>query len=162
MEKLSSSKFQVKNEKFCKEVEKLNIPEWVRPTPFLTVDGIIKIFNPSFSGIVLIKRKNPPFGFALPGGFVDYGEKVEVALKREMKEETRLDIEIEKLLGIYSNPNRDPRLHTASAVFICKAHSLPQAEDDAKEAIVFKLEEIPWNEIVFDHKEILEDFLNLK
>ena len=145
--------------RICEEAKKLNIPNWVRPTPFLTVDGIIKIFNPNFRGIVLIKRKNPPLGFALPGGFVDYGEKVEDALKREMKEETNLDIEIERLLGIYSNPKRDPRLHTASAVFICRASSFPKAGDDAKEAFVFKLEEIPWDRLVFDHKKILEDFL---
>ncbi len=136
------------------------IPEWVKPTPFLTVDGIIKIFNPNFSGIVLIKRKNPPFGFALPGGFVDYGESVEEALIREMKEETNLNVKIQRLLGIYSNPTRDPRLHTASAVFVCKANELPKAGDDAKETFVVKLEEIPWNELVFDHAKILEDFLN--
>ena len=146
--------------RICEEAKKLNIPEWVRPTPFLTVDGIIKIFNPTFSGIVLIKRKNPPFGFALPGGFVDYGERVEEALIREMKEETNLDVKIQRLLGIYSNPNRDPRLHTASAVFVCKANELPKAGDDAKDVIIFKLEEIPWNELVFDHRKILEDFLH--
>ncbi len=150
----------MENRKFCEEAKKLNIPEWVRPTPFLTVDGIIKIFNPTFSGIVLIKRKNPPFGYALPGGFVDYGERVENALKREMKEETNLDVKITKLQGIYSNPNRDPRLHTASAVFVCEANELPKAGDDAKETFVFKLEEIPWDELVFDHKEILENFIN--
>ena len=145
--------------KICEEAKKLNIPKWVRPTPFLTVDGIIKIFNPNFSGIVLIKRKNPPFGFALPGGFVDYGERVEEALIREMKEETNLNVNIEKLQGIYSDPNRDPRLHTSSAVFVCKANELPRAGDDAKEAFVFKLEEIPWDKLVFDHKKILEDFI---
>ncbi|WP_457559841.1 NUDIX domain-containing protein [Caminibacter sp.] len=151
----------MKNEKLriCKEAKKLNIPEWVRPTPFLTVDGIIKIFNPEFIGIVLIKRKNPPLGYALPGGFVDYGEKVEEALKREMKEETNLDVTIEKLLGIYSNPKRDPRLHTASAVFVCHANTLPKAGDDAKEVEIVKLEEIPWSELVFDHVEILRNFL---
>ncbi len=149
----------MENVKLCEEAKKLNIPEWVRPTPFLTVDGIIKIFNPNFSGIVLIKRKNPPFGFALPGGFVDYGERVEEALIREMKEETNLNVNIEKLQGIYSDPNRDPRLHTSSAVFVCKANELPRAGDDAKEAFVFKLEEIPWDELVFDHRKILEDFI---
>ncbi len=149
----------MENVKLCEEAKKLNIPEWVRPTPFLTVDGIIKIFNPNFSGIVLIKRKNPPFGFALPGGFVDYGERVEEALIREMKEETNLNVNIEKLQGIYSDPNRDPRLHTSSAVFVCHANTLPKAGDDAKEAFVFKLEEIPWDELVFDHKQILEDFI---
>ncbi|GAB6045125.1 NUDIX hydrolase [Caminibacter profundus] len=145
--------------KICEEAKKLKIPEWIRPTPFLTVDGIIKIFNPTFSGIVLIKRKNPPFGYALPGGFVDYGESAEEALIREMKEETNLDIKIEKLLGVYSNPNRDPRVHTASCVFICKASKLPRAGDDAKEVMLIKLEDIPWNKLVFDHRKILEDFL---
>ncbi|WP_456488818.1 NUDIX domain-containing protein [Caminibacter pacificus] len=145
--------------KLCDEAKKLNIPEWVRPTPFLTVDGIIKIFNPDFKGIVLIKRKNPPLGYALPGGFVDYGEKVETALIREMKEETNLDVKIEKILGVYSDPNRDPRMHTASIVFVCHAFDYPKAGDDAKETFVFKLEDIPWDELVFDHKKILEDFI---
>jgi 8-oxo-dGTP diphosphatase len=145
--------------KICEEAKKLKIPEWVKPTPLLTVDGIIKIFNPDFQGIVLIKRKNPPLGYALPGGFVDYGEKVEDALIREMKEETNLDVKIEKLLGIYSNPKRDPRMHTASAVFVCRAEDLPKAGDDAKETMLIKLEEIPWNKLVFDHAQILKDFL---
>ena len=145
--------------KVCEELKKLNIPHWVKPTPFLTVDGIIKIFNPDFKGIVLIKRKNPPLGFALPGGFVDYGEMVEDALKREMKEETNLDVEIERLLGIYSNPSRDPRLHTTSAVFVCRAFDIPQAGDDAKESIIFKLEDIPFDNLVFDHSQIIKDFI---
>jgi len=87
---------------------------WPPITPYLTVDGVVKIFTPKFQGIVLIKRKNPPLGFALPGGFVDRGESVEDALRREMKEEINLDIKIEKFLGVYSDPSRDPRLHTAS------------------------------------------------
>jgi len=133
---------------------------WPPKTPYLTVDGIVKIFNPDFRGIVLIKRKNPPLGFALPGGFVDIGEKVEDALKREMKEEINLDVDIDELLGVYSDPNRDPRLHTASCVFVCSANNLPKAGDDAKEAFVVKLEEIPWDKMVFDHAEILRDFLS--
>ena len=145
----------------CKDFEKLNIPHWIKPTPFLTVDGIIKIFNPDFKGIVLIKRKNPPLGYALPGGFVDYGESVENALIREMKEETNLDVKIEKLLNIYSSPNRDPRMHTTSAVFICSADELPKAGDDAKECFVFKLEEIPFKKLVFDHSQILSDFIKM-
>ena len=132
---------------------------WHPETPYLTVDGIVKIFNPEFKGIVLIKRKNPPLGFALPGGFVDRGERVEDALRREMKEEINLNVKIDKLLGVYSDPNRDPRLHTVSCVFICSACDLPKAGDDAKEAFIIKLEDIPWNELVFDHANILRDFL---
>ena len=152
----------MKNKKFkiCEEFEKLNIPKWVKLTPFLTVDGIIRIFNPEFKGIVLIKRKNPPLGYALPGGFVDYGESVEDALIREMKEEVNLDVEIVKLLGIYSNPNRDKRLHTVSSVFVCNAYKEPIAGDDAKEAFIFKLEEIPFEKLVFDHADILRDYLH--
>jgi len=132
---------------------------WKPDTPYLTVDGIIKIYNPQFQGIVLIKRKNPPLGFALPGGFVDNGEKVEEALKREMGEEINLDVNIEKLSGVYSDPKRDPRFHTVSCVFVCSANGYPRAGDDAKEAFVVKLEEIPWEKLVFDHAKILEDFL---
>ena len=132
---------------------------WPPLTPYLTVDGIVKVFNPEFAGIVLIKRKNPPLGFALPGGFVDRGESVEDALIREMKEEINLEVKIEKLLGVYSNPHRDSRLHTASCVFVCSVKDLPKAGDDAKEAFVVKLEEIPWDKMAFDHADILRDFL---
>jgi 8-oxo-dGTP diphosphatase len=132
---------------------------WPPETPYLTVDGIVKVFLPDFKGIVLIKRKNPPLGYALPGGFVDRGETVEEALVREMKEEINLDVKIEKLLGVYSDPNRDPRLHTASCVYVCSAEQMPEAGDDAKEAFVCKLEDIPWDELVFDHAEILRDYL---
>lgn len=130
-------------------------------TPHLSVDGIIKLYNNNvFQGIVLIKRVNPPLGLALPGGFVDIGESVEDALIREMKEETNLDVKIQSLLGIYSNPKRDPRFHTASAVYICKAKGTPKAGDDAKSVYIYKLDEIPFDKLVFDHAEILKDFLN--
>lgn len=130
-------------------------------TPFVAVDGIIKFFdeNDNFQGIVLIERKNPPLGLALPGGFVDIGESVEEALKREMKEEVSLDVEIIKLFNVYSKPDRDPRFHTVSIVFICKACGIPKAQDDAKEVKVYKLEEIPFDKLVFDHAKILKDFL---
>ena len=104
-------------------------------TPFLAVDGIIKLYdqNENFKGIVLIERLNKPFGIAIPGGFVDIGETVENAVIREMKEETSLDIAIESLLGVYSDPKRDERFHTVSVVYVCKAYGNPKAQDDAKE-----------------------------
>ena len=130
-------------------------------TPFLAVDGIIKLYdeNENFQGIVLIERLNRPLGVAIPGGFVDIGETVENAVVREMKEETTLDITIESLLGVYSDPARDERFHTASIVYICKAYGTPKAADDAKEVYVYKIDEIPLEKLVFDHKKIILDFL---
>ena len=130
-------------------------------TPFVAVDGIVQLFdeNENFKGIVLIERKNPPYGLAIPGGFVDIGESTEEALKREMKEEISLDVEITGLLGVYSDPDRDPRFHTVSIVYICKAYGNPVASDDAKKVFVYKLEEIPFDKLVFDHSKILKDFI---
>ena len=129
-------------------------------TPFVAVDGIIKIFDGErFEGIVLIERKNPPHGVALPGGFVEIGERVEDALVREMKEETTLDVHIERVHGIYSDPNRDPRFHTVSITFLCHATGVPRGADDAKKAMIYPLERIPWEKLVFDHPKILKDFL---
>ena len=132
-------------------------------TPYLAVDGIVKVFDErgNFKGIVLIKRKNPPVGYALPGGFVEVGETVEEAVIREMKEAVGLDFQIERILGVFSKPDRDPRFHTVSIVFVGKAIGTPEAGSDAKEAMVFKLEEIPWDKLVFDHKEILKKFLGI-
>ena len=130
-------------------------------TPYLAVDGIIKLYDEkeNFKGIVLIERLNIPLGIAIPGGFVDIGETVENAVVREMKEETTLDITIESFLGVYSDPSRDERFHTASIVYICKAYGKPIAQDDAKEVYVYKLDELPLNKLVFDHKQIILDFL---
>jgi O-acetyl-ADP-ribose deacetylase (regulator of RNase III)/ADP-ribose pyrophosphatase YjhB (NUDIX family) len=126
--------------------------------PFTTVDAIIEIND----GIILIQRSNPPFGFALPGGFVDYGESLEEAVIREAKEETDLDLEDLKQFHTYSEPGRDPRFHTIATVFIAKAKGRPKAGDDAADLKVVKLTEIPKLEFAFDHKKILEDYLKYK
>ena len=129
-------------------------------TPYLTVDGIVEIYlKEALAGIVLIERKNPPFGTALPGGFVDIGECVEDALKREMREEIGLNVTIERLLGIYSDPSRDPRFHTVSAVYVATATSLPIAGDDAASARVVPIDELLTCKYAFDHKKIVEDYL---
>ncbi|ACO04312.1 MAG TPA: NUDIX hydrolase [Persephonella sp.] len=130
-------------------------------TPFVAVDGIIQLFDSEdrFRGIVLIERKNPPLGLAIPGGFVDVGERVEDALIREMKEETDLDVEIVRLLGVYSDPDRDPRFHTVSITYVCKAYGEPKAQSDAKDVKIFRLEDIPFDKLVFDHAKILKDYL---
>ena len=130
-------------------------------TPFVAVDGIVMLYDrdENFKGIVLIERKNPPFGIALPGGFVDIGESCETAVVREMREEISLDVQIIKLLGIYSDPKRDPRFHTVSAVYICKAYGEPKAADDAKKSFVYPVDEIPMEKLVFDHEKIVKDFI---
>ena len=137
---------------------------WKPQTPYLTTDGIVEIYNDSekLLWIVLIQRKNTPIGLALPGGFVDIGESIETAVVREMKEEISLDVEIKELFGVYSNPDRDKRFHTASVVYICKAYGLPVGADDAKEAMIVKLEDLELNQLVFDHGKILQDYLNRK
>jgi ADP-ribose pyrophosphatase YjhB (NUDIX family) len=126
--------------------------------PFTTVDAIIEISG----GIVLIQRSNPPFGWALPGGFVDYGESLEEAVKREAKEETGLELEDLKQFHTYSQPGRDPRFHTIGTVFIAKAKGKPKAGDDAAGLKVVKLSEIRNLEFAFDHKQILQDYLQYK
>ncbi len=125
--------------------------------PYVTVDAIIEIGE----GIVLIKRKNPPFGWALPGGFVDYGESLEESVCREAREETGLEINLVRQFHTYSDPKRDSRFCTISTVFISTASGQPVAADDAKEAGVFKRENLP-DEIAFDHREILEDYFSAK
>jgi 8-oxo-dGTP diphosphatase len=131
-------------------------------TPYLTVDGIIEIYKDDlYQGIVLIERGYEPFGFALPGGFVDVGESVETALKREMKEETTLEVSELKLLNIYSDPTRDRRFHTVSAVYICRASGIPHGEDDAKSAMIVNPHELDLASLCFDHAKIIEDYLTI-
>ncbi len=122
--------------------------------PIPTVDIIIEIES---KGIILIKRKNPPFGWAIPGGFVDYGESLEKAAIREAKEETNLDVKLIKQFHTYSNPKRDPRHHSISTVYIAKGKGKPKAKDDALEIGIFNESNLP-DEIAFDHRLILNDY----
>ena len=123
--------------------------------PLPTVDIIIEIND----GIVLIERRNEPFGWALPGGFVDYGESLEAAAVREAREETSLEISDLRLLGCYSDPGRDQRMHTISTVYIAKAHGIPRAADDAVNSAVYKLDSLP-ERLCFDHENIIADYAN--
>jgi len=124
-----------------------------RKTPASTVDIIIRYMD----GIILIKRKNPPEGWALPGGFIDYGETLEAAAVREAKEETGLQIKLIRQFHSYSAPERDPRQHTISTVFIAEASGKATAGDDAVALGTFFKGRLPDN-IAFDHKQILEDY----
>ncbi len=121
--------------------------------PFPTADLIIE-YN---KGIVLIKRKNPPEGWALPGGFVEYGESLEAAAVREAKEETGLDVELLRQFHAYSDPKRDPRHHTITIVFLATAKGNAVAGDDAKEIGVFSKDTLP-EQIAFDHRDIINDY----
>jgi ADP-ribose pyrophosphatase YjhB (NUDIX family) len=130
--------------------------------PIPTVDIIIEIKrDDEKKGIILIERKNPPYGWAIPGGFVDYGETLEGAAVREAKEETSLDIQLEFQMHTYSDPRRDPRKHTISTVFIASAEGIPVAQDDAKEIGIFTEEEITFS-LTFDHRQILDDYFEFR
>jgi ADP-ribose pyrophosphatase YjhB (NUDIX family) len=122
-------------------------------TPLLTVDIIIRYKG----GIVLIERKNPPPGWALPGGFVEVNESLEEAAIREAKEETSLDVKLIEQFHAYSKPGRDPRFHTVSIVFIGDGEGMFKGKDDAREAGVFGEDSLP-EQIAFDHREILTDY----
>ncbi len=122
--------------------------------PVPTVDVIIELEG---KRVILIKRKNPPYGWAIPGGFVDYGESLEEAAVREAKEETHLDVELVRQFHTYSDPNRDPRYHTISIVYIAKGKGTPQADDDALEIGIFSESDLP-GKIAFDHRSILSAY----
>ena len=130
-------------------------------TPLLTVDIIIELTDQPGSPVVLIERRNPPYGWALPGGFVDRGETLEAAAIREAKEETCLDVDLLHHLGNYSDPQRDKRFHTVSSVYIAHAQGTPQAADDAINLKTYTLEQIP-AQLAFDHDRILRDYVHFK
>lgn len=125
--------------------------------PLPTVDIIIELNN----GILLIERKNPPHGWALPGGFVDYGEKLEDAARREALEETALAVTNLRLVGCYSEPGRDERMHTISTVYAATAEGIPKAADDAANLAVYALDNIP-GQLCFDHSDIIRDYIRMK
>jgi 8-oxo-dGTP diphosphatase len=125
--------------------------------PVPTVDIIIELIDRPQRPIVLIERQNPPYGWALPGGFVDYGESVETAAQREAAEETGLSVSLIEQFQVYSDPNRDPRQHTLSVVFLATAKGDPQAQDDAKALGIFELWQLP-QPLCFDHERILQEY----
>ncbi|MDH5300407.1 MAG: NUDIX hydrolase [Gammaproteobacteria bacterium] len=130
-------------------------------TPALSVDIIIELRDRPDRPIVLIERKYPPPGWAIPGGFVDIGETVEHAAVREAQEETNLTVTLTQLLGVYSDPRRDPRGHTVSAVYVAEAVGEPTAQDDARHLAVFAMDELP-SLLAFDHSQILQDYLHFR
>lgn len=127
-------------------------------TPSIAADTIIELNDFPGRPIVLIERAFPPFGWAIPGGFVDVGERIEDAAIREAKEEVNLDVELIALLGIYSDPSRDNRGHTVTAVYVASASGKPVAADDAKNCQVFEVNELP-ELLAFDHALVLKDYM---
>jgi ADP-ribose pyrophosphatase YjhB (NUDIX family) len=125
--------------------------------PLVTVDIIIEID----AGIILVERKNRPYGWALPGGFTDYGESLETSAVREAKEETSLDVQLVEQFHTYSDPERDPRHHTITTVFIAQGFGIPAPADDAKNIGLFTSKVLP-KPIVFDHQKIIDDYFRYK
>ncbi|ABK43054.1 NUDIX hydrolase [Magnetococcus marinus MC-1] len=131
---------------------------WSPETPFLAVDILIELVDRPGRPVVLIERVNPPHGWAIPGGFVDRGERAEQAAVREAQEETCLDVTLTGLLGVYSDPKRDARLHTCSLVYMAEATGQPRAADDAKNVRLVD-PAAPGVALAFDHGLILRDLV---
>lgn len=132
----------------------------VHKAPILTTTAIIEIYQEGdFKGIVLIERGKAPFGKAIPGGKVEYGETVENAVRREMQEEVNLELSNLRQFHVYSEPNRDFRHHSVEVTHVATAYQPPKAGDDAASAFVVKLEDIPWSNLAFDHAQILKDYI---
>lgn len=130
-------------------------------TPALAADAIIELVDRPGRPIVLIERRNPPFGWAIPGGFVDAGESVERAAVREAREETGLNVALIALLGCYSDPDRDPRGRTVTLAYIAQATGEPRALDDARDLAVFDPYDLP-SSLAFDHALVLQDYLRFR
>ena len=133
------------------------MPNFRPTTPLIAADTIIELTDKPNRPIVLIERKNPPYGWAIPGGFVDVGEILEIAAIREAKEEVCLDVKLKALLGMYSDPKRDDRGHTVTAVYVAQATGEPIAADDAKNLALFDINNLP-EILAFDHAQVLEDY----
>jgi 8-oxo-dGTP diphosphatase len=135
----------------------------IRRLPVLTTTAIIEIYQgDQFKGIVLIERGKAPWGKALPGGKVEYGETVEEAVRREMQEEVGLELFDLKQFHVYSNPKRDHRHHSIEVTHLARSNRRPHAGDDAAKAWICPLDEIPWKELAFDHAQILQDYLDYR
>ncbi len=130
-------------------------------TPALAADIIIELIDYPGRPIVLIERAFPPYGWAIPGGFVDVGERVEVAAVREAKEEVCLAVNLIALLGLYSDPKRDERGHTVTVCYVAEAHGTPKAADDAKNCQIFNVDALP-ELLAFDHAQVLGDYLSFR
>lgn len=132
----------------------------VHKPPVLTTTAIIEIYEGNqFKGIVLIERGKAPWGKAIPGGKVEYGETVENAVRREMMEEVNLELSDLRQFHVYSDPTRDFRHHSVEVAHTAKAFQAPKAGDDAASAFIVSLDNIPWNELAFDHAQVLKDFI---
>jgi 8-oxo-dGTP diphosphatase len=126
-------------------------------TPLLAADAIIELVDRPGRPIILIERLNPPLGWAIPGGFVDVGERIEDAAMREAAEETGLEVHLLALLGLYSDPARDPRGHTVTAVYVAEARGEPRALDDARSVRIVQPDALP-DQLAFDHAQVLADY----